>query len=108
MKEVIIDGITYIPKETDSPIKIVILQRSWAMIGRLKRTENDCILTNASIIRKWGTTRGLGELALEGKKPNTILDYVGTVQFDYLTVVAAINCDETKWPCLKVVASFDL
>lgn len=31
-------------------------------------------LTDAYIVRRWGTTQGLGELALKGPLPNTILD----------------------------------
>lgn len=47
----------------ESPIKIVVLQRGWVVIGRFERNGNDCKLHNAHIIRTWGTTNGLGELA---------------------------------------------
>lgn len=100
MKEVIIDGITYVKKEeaTNSPIKIVVLQRGWVVIGKYSEEENDmCLLTSAKVIRSWGTTKGLGELALEGKQPNTKLEETGVVRFHILTSVAIIDCDETKW-----------
>ena len=78
--------------------KIVILQRGWAMVGRFERNGADCKLYNASVIRRWGTTEGLGELAKKGKLPDTKLDKTnGLVEFDYLTVVAMITCDEKKW-----------
>lgn len=79
-------------------IKIVILQRGWVMIGRLEKNGNECKLHQASIIRVWGTSRGLGELATEGKKRDTKLDKCGgIVEFDYLTVVATISVDQNIW-----------
>jgi hypothetical protein len=37
-KEIIVDGVSYIPKiETSSSIKIVILQRGWVMIAGLQK-----------------------------------------------------------------------
>jgi len=85
-------------KSIDSPIKIVILQRGWVMIGRFERSGNDCKLHNASVIRIWGTTKGLGELAKYGPKASTKLDPTyGVVEFDYLTVVASVSCEETSW-----------
>lgn len=78
-------------------IKIAILQRGWIYIGRFERNGSDCKLTDAYNIRRWGTSKGLGELALEGKKENTILDKVGVVEFDYLTVVNLIQCNQEVW-----------
>ena len=56
-----------------------------------------CTLTNAYNIRRWGTERGLGELALEGKKENTQLDEVGKVTFHILTSVALLDVNEDVW-----------
>ena len=84
--------------EINGEIKIVILQRGWALVGRLERSGSDCKLHNASVIRKWGTTKGLGEIALGGPTSDTKLDKTnGLVQFDYLTVVATIDCEESRW-----------
>jgi hypothetical protein len=100
-KEIIVDGIKYVPKkdrEYMGDIKIVILQRGWVMIGRFKKTGSDCKLYDAYIIRRWGTTNGIGELAGKGKQKDTILDKCfGIVEFDYLTVIATISCAEEKW-----------
>ena len=83
---------------TNNKIKIVILQRGWVMIGRFEKTGSECRLTNASVIRNWGTTKGLGELAFDGPKKDTKMDSCGgDVEFDYLTVVAAISCNEEIW-----------
>ena len=104
VEEISINGTQYVPKgsekekDYDGEIKIVILQRGWIMIGKWERVGNDCKLHNASIIRKWGTTEGLGELAKKGKLADTVLDKChGEVCFDYLTVVASISVKEGVW-----------
>ena len=102
--ELTVNGVTYVPKSSvQSPqpkgsLKIMVLQRGWVMVGRLEREGSECKLHNASVIRNWGTTKGLGEIAISGPTSSTKLDKCGgVVEFDYLTVVASIACDETKW-----------
>lgn len=101
METIVVNGKTYYSNpqaEITGDLKIVILQRGWVMIGKLERNGSECKLHNASVIRNWGTTRGLGELATEGKKKDTKLDPCGgVVEFDYLTVVATIAVDASKW-----------
>lgn len=103
METIEVNGKTYYSEkpsnvEFNGEYKIVILQRGWVMIGKLERSGSDCKLHNASVIRNWGTKKGLGELASEGKKKDTILDPCGgLVEFDYLTVIATISVDEGKW-----------
>lgn len=101
-KTIKIDEVEYIRAsevaEVAGDIKIVVLQRGWAMVGKFERTGSDCKLHNASVIRRWGTTKGLGEIALGGPSKDTKLDKThGVVGFDYLTVVATIDCEEEKW-----------
>ena len=98
MKKVIIDDVEYRADEPKGNIKIVILQRGWVMVGRFERNGSDCKLHNASVIRSWGTTKRLGEIAKDGPTSSTKLDPCnGLVEFDYLTVVASISCGEEKW-----------
>lgn len=104
VSEIAINGVSYVPKSSvqikqpDGAMKIIVLQRGWVMIGRLERDGSECKLHNAKVIRNWGTTKGLGEIALGGPTSSTKLDPCGgVVEFDYLTVVCAISCDESKW-----------
>ncbi|MFA6067546.1 MAG: hypothetical protein WC810_03095 [Janthinobacterium sp.] len=104
VNEISINGIVYVPKSTQQEkeivgdIKIVILQRGWVMVGRLERNNSNCKLHNAAVIRSWGTTKGLGEIAKNGPTDKTFLDKTyGVVEFDYLTVVASITCEVSKW-----------
>ena len=96
-QEIIINGVKYVSAEQkDSEIKIVVLQRGWVAVGKWERKENDCKLTDASVIRVWGTTKGLGEL-IDGPTSKTILDKTGVIQFDFLTVVCMFDCESEKW-----------
>lgn len=84
-------------------LKIVVLQRGWVLIGRFQQMADTskCRLNNAQVIRSWGTTQGLGELALKGKQSNTKLDPAnGVVEFDALTMVLSISAKESVWPGL--------
>ena len=102
--EVVIDGKVYVSKDSVaekdivSDIKIVVLQRGWIVVGRFEREGTQCKLHNASVIRIWGTTQGLGEIAEDGPTTTTKLDKCkGVVQFDYLTVVLTLDCEAKKW-----------
>lgn len=104
MDTITVNGVEYIAKsqaqysEPSGDLKIVVLQRGWVMVGKLERSGSECKLHKASVIRNWGTKKGLGEIAAGGPTKDTVLDACnGLVEFDYLTVVAAISCSEAKW-----------
>ena len=86
-------------KKNIKPTKkqIVILNRGGVVIGGYSEKGDDCTLTNASVIRKWGTTQGLGELAEKGKLADTILDKCPNVHFNKLTMVARMDVNEENW-----------
>ena len=93
MNKITVNGIEYVKvSDTNSPIKIVVLQRGWVIVGKWHREGNDCKLTDASVIRTWGTTKGLGEI-ISKPTTKTVLDKCGTVNFDYLTVVCTLDGD---------------
>jgi uncharacterized protein YunC (DUF1805 family) len=101
IETITVNGKTYYsqkPQEPSGDLRIVILQRGWTMVGRFERKGSECKLHNASVVRMWGTTKGLGEIAANGPTSNTKLDPCnGLVEFDYLTVVATICCNGEKW-----------
>jgi hypothetical protein len=99
-KSITIDGIEYLPKPdaNGKVIKIVILQRGWVMVGYYSSDGKNCQLEKASVIRNWGTTKGLGEIAKAGPNQNTKLDPTnGLVEFHRLTEVATISCEVSAW-----------
>lgn len=83
-------------KNLSKDIRIVILHRGWVGVGRFVKNDSDCELQQASIIRKWGTTKGLGQL-ISGPLSDTILDLAGTLRFHELAIVATLDCEASKW-----------
>lgn len=85
-------------KITDGGIRICVLQRGWVVIGRYSQEGSECKLTDANVIRTWGTTKGLGEIAENGPIENkTILDRCPDVIFHELVGVFQIQCRGEKW-----------
>ncbi len=63
---------------------IVVVQSGWVLIGEYfpATPEKRAHMTDASVIRRWGTTAGLGQIALTGPTAETVLDPCGVVVFD--------------------------
>lgn len=104
LNKITLDGIEYVradkltQPEYNGQIKIIVLQRGWVLIGQFEKDGTNCKLHNASVIRNWGTTKGLGELATNGKLKDTKLDKCGgLVEFDVLTVVLSLSVNEALW-----------
>jgi hypothetical protein len=70
--------------------KIVVLTNGWVLIGELQADAQT--LEKASVVRNWGTTKGLGEIALNGPTSSTVLDKCGTVKLNTAAVLFIINC----------------
>ena len=83
----------------EGDMKIVVLQRGWVLVGTVSVSAIDPnirILSGASVIRVWGTSKGLGELR-DGPTSSTKLDPVGTAEFHILTQVLAIPVNAEAW-----------
>ena len=76
---------------------IVVLDRGFVYVGETMHDGEWCIIRNAVNIRYWGTKRGLGQLALEGPTPETILDPVGTVRAPARAVISILDTDAKLW-----------
>ena len=74
--------------------KIVVCQRGFVYAGHVEFLRDYIIITDAVNLRVWGTTKGLGELALTGATPDTRADASGTVRVHELAVVSMIDCTE--------------
>lgn len=103
--EIQINGEAYIKKSKvknlekykSSPVQIVVLNRGWIIIGNVSETVSKTVIQNASVIRNWGTKNGLGELAMNGKLPETKLDKCPDIIVETCNVVLVMNCDQSKW-----------
>lgn len=78
--------------ESNCPIKdgeryIVTLQRGWVVVGNVTKTGDYLSITNAAVIERWGTSEGLGQLALSGPTGYTRLRETSPMLTHELTVV---------------------
>lgn len=72
--------------------QIVITEGSWNLIGPTKDTEYGIEMQEAAVIRVWGTTAGIGQIAINGPTDKTILDPCGTVHIPNHAVIMRIDC----------------
>lgn len=79
------------------PVKILVLQRGWVAIGRYHKDGAEHVLTQASVVRCWGTRSGLGQLAQSGPTSSTVLEPTGTVRAHELATVLVIDADAAVW-----------
>ena len=95
-----INEVDYVRKDsiadTSGDIKIVVADRGFVYVGRLKLDNDFAVLTDAKNIRVWGTTKGLGEL-VSGPTVSTKLDNVGTVRIPVKAVISIIDTEAKKW-----------
>lgn len=61
-------------------VVIAVLDRGWVFVGAVTTMSNgDIRLDNAFNIHRWGTEKGLGQLAIEGPLSQTVLYDAGVV-----------------------------
>jgi hypothetical protein len=85
------------PAASLAPLQIVVLDRGFVYLGRLTQESDWLTITEARNIRYWGTTKGLGQLALEGPQSGTKLDAVGTVRVPLRALISLIDTKEELW-----------
>ncbi|UXU73670.1 MULTISPECIES: hypothetical protein [unclassified Paracoccus (in: a-proteobacteria)] len=85
------------PEATDRQPQIAVLDRGFVYVGYCSVEGGTLTVTGAQCIRRWGTSRGLGELALEGPKANTKLDPAGTLHAPVGSVVHLIDAVPAVW-----------
>lgn len=78
-------------------LKIAVLDRGFVYIGLCHTEDGTLVITDAQCIRRWGTTGGLGELAMKGPQPNTKLEATGVVRAPLPSVIHLIDCISTVW-----------
>lgn len=98
-----IDDIEYVradqqkPAPVYGPRVIVKCLNANDFTGYMSDTTDSIVLEQAAVIRRWGTTGGLGQLSISGPTSTTVLDPLhGNVLLNKNNVIAIIPCSE-KW-----------
>lgn len=78
-------------------MQLVVLPRGWVMVGECEEKNGTLFLKNASVVRRWGTTRGLPELANEGPLTDTKLDGKCDMEFPMSAIIAKLKCNDNAW-----------
>lgn len=84
-------------KTEEKQVKIVILHRGWVIVGHVTETGGKTIIEGGAVIRRWGTTKGLGEIAEGGPTRSTVLDPCPPVSTLTEAVIATMDCVAEKW-----------
>lgn len=83
------------------PRRIVVLPYGWVVVGFVRHFAGEVVIENAAVVHRWGTTKGLGQLALEGPRNDgkkvTQLHPCPTIRVLEDTVVFQIDCEESAW-----------
>jgi hypothetical protein len=82
-----------------SKVNILVIEGGWVLVGKTDSlaTEPQVELTNAHVIRRWGTDKGLGQIALAGPTKDTILDKLGVAFIERRQIRFMVPCDASKW-----------
>jgi hypothetical protein len=82
---------------TLNPLKIAIVDGGWVFIGRAEQVEGGIKMADTSCIRQWGTTKGIGQLALSGPQKETVLDPAGIIFIPNHALLTMIEVVQQKW-----------
>lgn len=93
----VIDGVEYRPVNQNGRVAIVVCDRGFVLVGRITVENSYVTITECQNVRRWGTTRGLGQIASGGPTAETKLDPQPTTRVNELQVVQIIDCEEAKW-----------
>lgn len=76
--------------------RIIVADRGWVFVGDVTDHGTHLLVTEARCIRKWGTTRGIGEL-VSGPTSETVLDPCGTLEIPARAVIFTLYTLPAVW-----------
>lgn len=77
-------------------IQIAVLDKGFVYVGEVATDGAWVYITRAVNVRRWGTTKGLGEL-VNGPTRNTELDVVGSIRVPFHALQHLIAVEADKW-----------
>lgn len=85
------------PDPVDHGLALVIADRGWVFVGQVTSDFEFVTIAGARCVRRWGTSEGLGELAIKGPRPNTVLDAPADVKIASRALIAIVPCEPSAW-----------
>jgi hypothetical protein len=83
--------------KTEHGLAIVIADRGWVWVGTVTSDYDFTTIEGARCVRRWGTSKGLGELAKLGPRPDTALDDPVDMKVASRAVIAIVPCEQSAW-----------
>lgn len=77
-------------------LQIVVADRGFVYIGEVTTDADWVYVHDASNIRIWGTSKGLGEL-VGGPTSKTALDKTGNLKISRKALISLIEVEASKW-----------
>ena len=84
------------PGRTDHGWNIVVLDRGFIYVGAVETDDRWVYISHAANIRRWGTSRGLGQL-VSGPTAETKYDPAGNVTAPLSALVHLIEVEARAW-----------
>jgi hypothetical protein len=75
------------PMVKDYGYSIVVLSHGFVYAGDVTLVGEELVIGRPLNIRQWGTTKGLGQLAVEGPQKDTVLDRCGNIYAPKLALI---------------------
>lgn len=82
----------------DHGLALVVADRGFVWVGKARTTADWVEIEGARVVRRWGTSEGLNELAAKGPLTNTKLDAPADLKVSRKALIAVIPCEVDKWP----------
>jgi hypothetical protein len=80
-----------------TPTHIVVVESGWVFAAVLEESDTHISSSDCAVIRSWGTTNGLGELALKGPTKETVLDMCNITHIPKTKVLFTMECAPLVW-----------
>lgn len=83
------------PLIKDYGYSIVVLSHGFVYAGDVSLVGEELVIGRPLNVRQWGTTKGLGQLAVEGPQKDTVLDRCGNIYAPKLALIHIMSVGDT-------------
>lgn len=82
--------------------RIAVIEGGWVLAGHYSVKDEIVTLERSSVIQRWGTDKGLGQLCLTGPTNDSTIHPTGTAEVNQRAVLFTLKVRREiadKWPC---------